>query len=407
MQIKELPKEFITARPILQTIEKAGYEAYFVGGSVRDTILNDHIHDVDIATSAYPSEVKDLFKKTINTGIKHGTVMILDHQQKYEVTTFRTESGYQDFRRPDKVTFVRSLEEDLKRRDFTVNALALKEDGTIVDLFSGLQDLEKHILRAVGIPDERFHEDALRMMRAVRFASKLDFVIEDKTEAAIKHNAPLLKKIAVERILVEFEKMMLGQAIIQGVKYFLDTGLYNYCPQFEGKQAPLSKLLELNPNNRLTSESQVWLLICHTLELSPEQSRSFLRAWKTSNELINEVESGIRLFDAIAKNTVSEKLLFRTGRNVLEDTINVLFAINSKIDTQMLLSRYEHLPIKSTHELDVNGHDLLTAGIITPGPQMGIILNYLLEGVLVGQFKNNQSELLLEARKYTSKNPES
>lgn len=104
MQIKELPKEFITARPILQTIEKAGYEAYFVGGSVRDTILNDHIHDVDIATSAYPSEVKDLFKKTINTGIKHGTVMILDHQQKYEVTTFRTESGYQDFRRDRKST---------------------------------------------------------------------------------------------------------------------------------------------------------------------------------------------------------------------------------------------------------------------------------------------------------------
>ncbi|AMV61549.1 tRNA nucleotidyltransferase [Pediococcus damnosus] len=407
MQIKKLPQEFITARPILQTIEGAGYEAYFVGGSVRDTILKDHIHDVDIATSAFPSEVKDLFKKTIDTGIKHGTVMVLDHQQKYEVTTFRTESGYQDFRRPDKVTFVRSLEEDLKRRDFTVNALALKEDGTVVDLFSGLQDLQNHILKAVGIPEERFHEDALRMMRAVRFASKLDFVIEEKTEAAIKHNAPLLKKIAVERILVEFEKMMMGQATTKGVKYFLEIGLYAYCPQFEGKLKPLSQLLNLNPKFRLTTETQVWLLICHTLELSREQSRSFLRAWKTSNELIAEVESGIQLLNAISKNSVSEKLLFRTGKKVLQSVINVLLAMNSKIDTSTLLARYNELPIKSTHELNVNGHDLLTANITTPGPQMGRIISYLLDGVLTGQFKNNQSELLLKAKKYTSSNLES
>ncbi|MBW4947593.1 CCA tRNA nucleotidyltransferase, partial [Klebsiella pneumoniae] len=139
----------------------------------RDNLLGLPIHDVDIATSAYPAEIKQIFKRTVDTGIQHGTVMILDHGNGYEVTTFRTETGYQDFRRPDSVTFVRSLEEDLKRRDFTINALAMRADGEIIDLFDGIADLKAHKIRAVGVADERFHEDALRMMRAVRFESQL------------------------------------------------------------------------------------------------------------------------------------------------------------------------------------------------------------------------------------------
>ena len=179
MKIKKLPAIFEPARPVLQKIEEAGYEAYFVGGCVRDTILHDEIHDIDIATSAYPSEIKAIFNHTVDTGIEHGTVMILDHGTGYETTTFRTESGYQDYRRPDKVTFVRSLSEDLQRRDFTINALALREDGEVIDLFDGLEDLQKHLIKAVGNPNERFHEYYLRMMRAVRFASKIDFVIDN------------------------------------------------------------------------------------------------------------------------------------------------------------------------------------------------------------------------------------
>lgn len=180
MIIKNLPIEFEEARPIMRAIEDAGYEAYFVGGSVRDTILGHAIHDVDIATSAYPEEIKKIFNHTVDTGIEHGTVMILDHGEGYETTTFRTESGYQDFRRPDEVTFVRSLKEDLKRRDFTINALAMRENGEVIDLFNGLDDLDNHIIRTVGEAYERFHEDALRMMRAVRFAGQLNFKIEQK-----------------------------------------------------------------------------------------------------------------------------------------------------------------------------------------------------------------------------------
>ncbi len=173
--------------------------------------MKQNIHDVDIATSAFPEEIKQLFPKTIDIGIEHGTVLALVDDEQYEITTFRTESTYQDYRRPDSVEFVRSLEEDLKRRDFTINAFALKEDGQIIDLFDGLSDLENQVLRAVGNPHERFHEDALRMMRGLRFVSQLGFELEAETALAIQENHHLLEKISVERINVEFVKMLLGQ----------------------------------------------------------------------------------------------------------------------------------------------------------------------------------------------------
>src|SRR5699024_5076540 len=196
---KQLPREYQKAIPVLNKLEQAGFEAYFVGGSVRDILLDQPIHDVDIATSAFPEEIKQLFPKTIDIGIEHGTVLVLAEEEQYEITTFRTESTYQDYRRPDHVEFVRSLEEDLKRRDFTINAFALKEDGQIIDLFDGLADLENQILRAVGDPQERFHEDALRMMRGIRFVSQIGFTLEQETAAAIQANHSLLGKISVER----------------------------------------------------------------------------------------------------------------------------------------------------------------------------------------------------------------
>ena len=223
MKLTTFAPEFAEALPILEQIEAAGFEAYFVGGSVRDNLLGLPIHDVDIATSAYPAEIKQIFKRTVDTGIQHGTVMILDHGNGYEVTTFRTETGYQDFRRPDSVTFVRSLEEDLKRRDFTINALAMRADGEIIDLFDGIADLKAHKIRAVGVADERFHEDALRMMRAVRFESQLGFSVTETTQAAIEKHAALLEKIAIERIHVEFMKLMQRIERQNGLRTFIDT----------------------------------------------------------------------------------------------------------------------------------------------------------------------------------------
>ena len=149
MRLEAFPLEFQGAMPILRKLQEAGYEAYYVGGSVRDILLNKPIHDVDIATSAFPAVVKELFHRTIDVGIDHGTVMVITKEATYEVTTFRTESTYQDYRRPDHVEFVRSLKEDLKRRDFTINALAVGIDGTVIDLFDGLEDLRNKVLRAV------------------------------------------------------------------------------------------------------------------------------------------------------------------------------------------------------------------------------------------------------------------
>ena len=186
MKLTHLPSEFQEALPILEKLKAAGFEAYFVGGSVRDAILGRPIHDVDIATSAYPEETKQVFARTIDVGIEHGTVLVLHGQQEYEITTFRTEDIYVDYRRPSQVSFVRSLEEDLKRRDFTINAYALSDKAQIVDLFSGLADLENKVLRAVGLAQERFNEDALRIMRGFRFAASLDFDIEEATFEAMK-----------------------------------------------------------------------------------------------------------------------------------------------------------------------------------------------------------------------------
>ncbi|HES5164132.1 TPA: CCA tRNA nucleotidyltransferase, partial [Streptococcus pyogenes] len=162
MKLMTMPSEFQKALPILTKIKEAGYEAYFVGGSVRDVLLERPIHDVDIATSSYPEETKAIFNRTVDVGIEHGTVLVLENGGEYEITTFRTEDVYVDYRRPSQVSFVRSLEEDLKRRDFTVNALALDENGQVIDKFRGLIDLKQKRLRAVGKAEERFEEDALR-----------------------------------------------------------------------------------------------------------------------------------------------------------------------------------------------------------------------------------------------------
>lgn len=398
MILKNLPAIFEPARPVLQRIEHAGFEAYFVGGCVRDTILGDHIHDIDIATSAYPSEIKAIFDRTVDTGIEHGTVMILDHGTGYETTTFRTESGYQDYRRPDHVTFVRSLAEDLKRRDFTINALALKENGEVIDLFNGLTDLKNRLIRAVGKPEERFHEDALRMMRAVRFASKLDFNIDTATEQGIKDNAPLLSKIAVERIRVEFEKMLMGQNPTVGLAKFLETGLYRYCPGLEHQQNRLTALLPLT-KWQLSSDTQVWSLIAWQLSLSRQEITAFLKSWKTANDLIKAVQKTVPAIQAIRTDHVDNLLVFKTGLQGLLDANAVAKVFGWDIPEQQLRQQFDQLPIKSAKQLAVNGGQLIQKAGIKPGPLLGQVINRLTKSVVCGQLPNQADELISMAQK--------
>lgn len=201
----QLPED---VKKIIEIIEKAGYEAYAVGGCVRDSLLMRNPNDWDITTSAKPEKVKELFKKTIDTGIEHGTVTIMMHHVGYEVTTYRIDGEYEDARHPKNVTFTSNLIEDLKRRDFTINAMAYNDRSGIVDAFDGISDLEKGIIRAVGNPRERFDEDALRMMRAVRFSAQLGYSIEEDTKKAIQELSINLQKISAERIQVELVKLV-------------------------------------------------------------------------------------------------------------------------------------------------------------------------------------------------------
>lgn len=201
----QLPED---VKKIIEIIEKAGYEAYAVGGCVRDSLLLRNPNDWDITTSAKPEKVKELFKKTIDTGIEHGTVTVMMHYVGYEVTTYRIDGEYEDARHPKNVTFTSNLIEDLKRRDFTINAMAYNDRSGIVDAFDGISDLEKGIIRAVGNPRERFDEDALRMMRAVRFSAQLGYSIEEDTKKAIQELSINLQKISAERIQVELVKLV-------------------------------------------------------------------------------------------------------------------------------------------------------------------------------------------------------
>ena len=203
--ILEIPKN---AETILHILEKAGYEAYVVGGCVRDSILGRSPDDWDITTSAKPEQVKALFHRTVDTGLQHGTVTVLMEKEGYEVTTYRVDGEYEDGRHPKEVTFTASLEEDLKRRDFTINAMAYNDETGLVDAFDGIADLNAKRIRCVGEPTERFSEDALRMLRAVRFAAQLGFAIEERTEQAIRDMCGNLEKISAERIQVELVKLV-------------------------------------------------------------------------------------------------------------------------------------------------------------------------------------------------------
>jgi len=221
MNIK-LPKDVIY---ILQRLENSGYSAYVVGGCVRDALLGNAPQDWDICTSALPQQVINTFSdyRVIKTGIKHGTVTLMLNSNMYEITTFRTEKDYSDNRRPDTVEFVADIKEDLSRRDFTVNAMAYNPKQGLIDLFFGLDDLDMHIIRTVGNADVRFNEDALRILRALRFSAKLCFNIEKSTAASVHRNKGLLNNIAAERILAEFKQLLLSENAVNILREYYDV----------------------------------------------------------------------------------------------------------------------------------------------------------------------------------------
>lgn len=379
---------FQAARPVLESLINAGYEAYYVGGSVRDVLLHKPISDVDIATSATPEEVKRLFKKTVDVGIEHGTVMVLYHGEGYEVTTFRTEEGYEDFRHPDKVTFVRNLEEDLKRRDFTINALALGIDGEVTDYFDGVGDLSRGVIRCVGDPVERFNEDALRMFRAVRFVGQLGFDVDEATVAAIATLRENLQHVAVERIRVEWEKMMTSPHRNQALPLFVETGLYEMCPHLAGMADALRELAR-TPHESLTV-TQAWILLAQAAQLTPDDLRQLLRAWKNSNELTRQVLTGYEMLTLRQTQAWDNHMAYRCDDS-LALAVEQLLPDPQLIQLQEV---YQRLPIRSLKDIVVNGNDITRLlHLEQKGPIIGKVLKDLEEQLLQETLTNTHDAL--------------
>ena len=384
---------FVSALPVLQTLKEAGHEAVFVGGSVRDLVLGKEISDVDIATSATPEEVKSLFSHTVDVGIEHGTVLVLHHHDSYEVTTFRTEGTYQDFRHPDSVTFVRSLEEDLMRRDFTINALAVNDQEEIVDYFGGIEDLEREIIRCVGNPLERFNEDALRMMRAVRFAGQLGFTIESDTFNAIRTLKANLERVAVERMKVEFEKMILSPHRALAFKALVESELYHSCPDFKEAKETLLKIGAF-PLEKLTI-TQEWILFAYYEQLTVPQLRKVLKDWKSSNNQISTILTGYQTLLARLEKEWDAFLAYECPEGLAIEVEQLLPGIGQKEQLEALREVYRQLPIRSMKDIQIDGFGVKEAlGLEKMGPIIGEVLQALQTEILSGRLANENTEIV-------------
>ena len=383
---------------VIGKIRDAGYEAFAVGGCVRDTLLGRTPEDWDVTTSARPEAVKAIFERTVDTGLQHGTVTVLKNRKGYEVTTYRIDGEYHDGRHPDSVEFTPNLLEDLKRRDFTINAMAYSHETGIVDEFGGMEDLKAGIVRCVGRPEDRFTEDALRLLRALRFSAQLGFEIEESTYAAIKTIAPNLAKVSKERVQAELTKLLLS-AHPERILLLKETGLSaQIVPGFDAVFAPalFSKL------SRLPAEKSLrWagFLLCQ----STKQAEAVLKGLKMDNETIGNVS---RMIEGAKETLPLEKPAVRRAMSrytpyQLEGALKLKELMGSPDAEEIRRLREEIIrdgDCVSLKELAVKGRDLLEAGV-ERGPMVGEILNHLFNLVLLHPEKNDRELLLKEVRR--------
>ncbi len=424
---------------IIETLMAAGCEAYAVGGCIRDSVLGRTPNDWDITTSAKPEKIKQLFSRTIDTGIKHGTVTVMMDREGFEVTTYRIDGEYEDGRHPKEVTFTADLEEDLKRRDFTINAMAYNEQTGLVDLYGGLQDIDRGMIRCVGEARERFTEDALRMLRAVRFSAQLGYQIERDTKKAIQELSPSLRRISAERIQAELVKLVVSDHP-DYLRTAYETGITaQFLPEFdlcmETKQNNphhcyhvgehiLHSMMQVEPDKilrlgmlfhdigkpqTLTVDAEGITHNKRHAEVGEQMTMQILRRLKFDNDTIRKVTKIVRFHDQEvgASPGAVRRAVNRTG----EDIFRMLFSVKrADILAQSDYLRKEKLEkltyiqalyeeICQKHEcmnlkdLAVTGTDLIALGI-PPGKEIGRILNQLLEIVLEDPGRNTKEELL-------------
>jgi len=382
---------FQEAKPIIEKLHKHGFEAYFVGGAVRDYLIGRPIGDVDIATSAKPNEIQEIFSRTIDVGSEHGTIIVLLQGNPFEVTTFRTESDYKDFRRPSNVQFISSLKEDLKRRDFTINAIAMDQHGNIKDYFNGKEHIKQKLIQTVGNADDRFREDALRMLRAVRFVSQLSFTLDPNTKEAIVKNNELLKNISVERKTIEFEKLLKGKSTNKAINLLVETKIYRHLPGLLNQKENLINLSKLSFKH-LCHQEEYWTLLAYILQI--KNVERFLREWRLPVKLIRNVQTAIKHLSVIRSNGWNEKILYELGLENAYKLERVRYAIQKGERHEELLKKmYEKLPIKSRKELCVNGNDLITMLNKKPGPWLSDTLSLLEDQILLGKLQNEKQKI--------------
>ncbi len=430
------------AKSILSSLEAAGFEAYIVGGAVRDSLMGKIPSDYDIATNAKPKEVKAVFAKTIDTGLKHGTVTVIENKIGYEVTTYREEAGYQDMRHPDSVHYVESLETDMSRRDFTINAMAYSPKRGFVDKFGGCVDIENRIIRCVGEPKVRFKEDALRMIRAVRFAACLGFDLAPDVVIAIKQCAVLIKNVSSERIREEINKILISDRPGR-IKLLYETGLMKYiipelCDCFCTEQNNkyhiynvgdhIMNAVENTPNDLILR----WAALLHDVGKPCCLSRDnaginhFYGHHRESVRIANDVLHKLR----VDKESISDililienhdvridvhaaavkRMLARTGEKLflkllllqeadnraknhkfLEDKLSKLHAVYDQC--QRIIA--ERQPYLVSH-LAINGKDLIKLGFKT-GRDIGDTLKFLLDEVVIDPSLNTRDYLIKRA----------
>lgn len=437
MAIKILLPEKVNM--IIHTIQAAGFEAYAVGGCVRDSILGRVPDDWDITTSAKPEDIKKLFRRTIDTGIEHGTVTVMLDKEGFEVTTYRIDGEYEDSRHPKEVTFTSNLREDLRRRDFTINAMAYNDEVGLVDIFEGISDIEKKVIRCVGDAKERFTEDALRMMRAVRFSAQIGYSIDEVTKEAIKELAPTLKKISAERIQVELIKLVTSNNP-DFLRIAYETGItaqvlpeFDLCMKTEQnnphhiytvgehtlqsmKYIEKDKVLRLamlfhdmgKPKARTLDEKGIHHFHGHNV-ISSEITKNVLRRLRFDNDTLHKVERLVFYHDYRPELTEKSvrRFVAKIGKELfpsylLVQRADVLAQSQYKQEEKLqnietvgkifegILEREECLSLK---DLAVTGKDLIDIGI-KPGKEIGEILSAFLEMVIENPEYNTKEFLL-------------
>ena len=431
---------------IIDEFYKNNYEAFMVGGCIRDALLCKTPKDYDIATSAKPEITEKLFKRTIPTGIKHGTVTVLIDNEPYEVTTYRTEGEYKDNRRPDEVYFVSDIKEDLSRRDFTINAFAYNSREGLKDFFGGLDDLTNGLIRSVGDANKRFNEDALRMLRAIRFSTQLNFDIEENTLNAIKDNKDLIKNISAERIRDELCKILISNNVRTGLNLLKECGLlqivipeivpsigfdqknmhhfedvFNHtlsviekCP--EDLNIRLAALLHDigKPDVFFIDDKGNGRFFGHNTK-SEKIARDILNRLRFDNKTIKSVCILVREHMNVldnASNLAIKRLINRVSKENIYSLLELQKAdILSLKDPNVALYKVSDMRTKidniidsntplTVKDLAIDGGKLINELQIIPGKIVGDILNYLLELVLKNPELNNYNSLITEAKKY-------